>query len=74
MSFISCKTFKMIKKGENMDRLYYIEFSHIIILQEVEIGMETEDSLVTALGCSLNKIPKRFLTDEFILQWKYLYI
>nr|WP_293993069.1 hypothetical protein [uncultured Fusobacterium sp.] len=48
-----------------MDRLYYIEFSHIIILQEVEIGMETEDSLVTALGCSLNKIPKRFLTDDY---------
>lgn len=48
-----------------MDRLYYIEFSHIIILQEVEIGMETEDALITALGCSLNKIPKRFLTDEY---------
>lgn len=48
-----------------MDRLYYIEFSKIIILQEVEIGVETEDSLITALGCSLNKIPKRFLNDEY---------
>lgn len=35
------------------------------ILQEVEIGMETEDALITALGCSLNKIPKKFLTDEY---------
>ncbi|WP_300390781.1 hypothetical protein [Fusobacterium sp.] len=48
-----------------MDRLYYIEFSHIIIFQEVEIGMETEDAMITALGCSLNKIPKKFLTDEY---------
>lgn len=48
-----------------MDRLYYIEFSHRIIFQEVEIGMETEDSLVTALGCSLNKISKKFLTDDY---------
>lgn len=48
-----------------MDILYYIEFSHIIILQEIEIGMETEDSLITALGCSLNKIPKKFLTDDY---------
>lgn len=35
-----------------MNRLYYIEFSHIIILQEVEIESETEDSLITALGCN----------------------
>ncbi|WP_300341848.1 hypothetical protein [Fusobacterium sp.] len=48
-----------------MDRLYYIEFSHIIIFQEVEIGMETEDAMITALGCSLNKIPKKFLSDEY---------
>lgn len=48
-----------------MDRLYYIEFSHIIIFQKVEIGMETEDAMITALGCSLNKIPKKFLTDEY---------
>lgn len=48
-----------------MERLYYIEFSHRMILQEVEIGMETEDSLITALGCSLNKIPKKFLTEEY---------
>ena len=48
-----------------MDRLYYIEFSHIIIFQEVEIGMGTEDAMITALGCSLNKIPKKFLTDEY---------
>ena len=48
-----------------MARLYYIEFSHIIILQELEIEMETEDSLITALGCSLNSIPKRFLTDDY---------
>lgn len=53
------------KEGESMDILYYIEFSHIIILQEIEIGMETEDSLITALGCSLNKIPKKFLTDDY---------
>lgn len=48
-----------------MERLYYIEFSHRMILQEVEIGMETEDSLITALGCSLNKIPKKFLTEDY---------
>lgn len=48
-----------------MERLYYIEFSHRMILQEVEIGMETEDSLITTLGCSLNKIPKKFLTEEY---------
>lgn len=27
--------------------------------------METEDAMITALGCSLNKIPKKFLTDEY---------
>lgn len=48
-----------------MEKVYYIEFSHRMILQEVEIGLETEDSLITALGCSLNKIPKRFLKEEY---------
>lgn len=48
-----------------MEKLYYIEFSHRIILQEIEIGMEAEDYFMTALGCSLNKIPKKFLTEDY---------
>lgn len=48
-----------------MEKLYYVEFAHRMIFQEVEIGVETEDSYMTALGCSLNKIPKRFLTEDY---------
>ena len=42
-----------------MARLYYVEFSHMMILQQVDIDMETEEDIVIALGCSLNKIPKK---------------
>ena len=48
-----------------MARLYYIEFSHMMILQQVDIDKETEEDIVIALGCSLNKIPKKYLTADY---------
>lgn len=48
-----------------MARLYYVEFSHMMILQQVDIDMEIEEDIVIALGCSLNKIPKKYLTADY---------